>query len=514
MTSLNYKPPGEVSKAFMRSDAIFRGIRGPVGSGKSVCCSVEIMRRAAQQEPGKNGKRRSRWAVVRNTNPQLRTTTIKTWLDWFPEGEWGKFQWSVPYTHNIRAGEIELEVIFLALDRPEDVKKLLSLELTGVWVNEAREVPKSIIDACTMRVGRFPSMKDGGPTWYGVICDTNAPEEDHWWPIMAGEAPLPDHISQEESLMLIKPDDWEFFTQPAGMIEQKDGEGNLTGYELNREAENIENLTPEYYPNIIKGKGRSWINVYVMNRLGVLQDGKAVWPMFREEVHLANAPLLPNPEAPIYVGIDFGLTPAAVFGQKMFGTWNILGEVVAENMGAVKFSEVLKHEIMTRFPEHELDEFKMYGDPAGDFRAQTDESTPFQILRANGLYVIAAPTNDPIIRVEAVSSTLERMVDGKPGFRLDPSAMVLRKAFQGGYSYKRLNVSGAERYSDKPDKNRFSHVADALQYMMVGAGEGRQVLGHGKGGTRPVVAKQNHNVFDRMAGRRKNRKRPSWNVFA
>ena len=130
--------------------------------------------------------------------PSLRTTTIKTWLDWFPEDQWGKFMWSVPYTHFIKQGDLELEVLFLALDRPEDVKKLLSLELTGIWINEAREVPKSIIDACTMRVGRFPSMRDGGPSWSGVIADTNAPEEDHWWPIMSGEVPIPDHIPENK----------------------------------------------------------------------------------------------------------------------------------------------------------------------------------------------------------------------------------------------------------------------------------------------------------------------------
>ena len=55
------------------------------------------------------------------------------------------------------------------------------MELTGVWINEAREIPKSIIDACTMRVGRYPSMREGGASWSGVIADTNAPEEDHWW---------------------------------------------------------------------------------------------------------------------------------------------------------------------------------------------------------------------------------------------------------------------------------------------------------------------------------------------
>ena len=94
--------------------------------------------------------------LLRNTNPQLKTTTIKTWLDWFPETTFGNFAYSVPFTHKIHFHDVELEVIFLALDRPEDVKKLLSLELTGVWINEAREIPKSIVDACTMRVGRFP----------------------------------------------------------------------------------------------------------------------------------------------------------------------------------------------------------------------------------------------------------------------------------------------------------------------------------------------------------------------
>ena len=128
MGSLNYKPDGQVLKNFLKDNDFFRGLRGPVGSGKSVACCIEIIRRALIQKPSEDGKRKSRWAIIRNTNPQLKTTTIKTWLDWFPEEEWGTFKWSVPYTHKISKGDIELEVIFLALDRPEDVKKLLSLE--------------------------------------------------------------------------------------------------------------------------------------------------------------------------------------------------------------------------------------------------------------------------------------------------------------------------------------------------------------------------------------------------
>ena len=122
--NFNYKPEGDTLKKFMKSDDFFRGLRGPVGSGKSVSCCIEIFRRALLQQKNAEGKRKSRWAVIRNTNPQLKTTTIKTWLDWFPEDTWGNFAWSVPYTHRINKGDIELEVIFLALDRPEDVKKL------------------------------------------------------------------------------------------------------------------------------------------------------------------------------------------------------------------------------------------------------------------------------------------------------------------------------------------------------------------------------------------------------
>ena len=242
--NFQYKPEGDTLKNFMKSNDFFRGLRGPVGSGKSVSCCIEIFRRAILQEKNKEGIRKSRWAVIRNTNPQLRTTTIKTWLDWFPEDKWGDFAWSVPYTHNIRKGDLEIEILFLALDRPEDVKKLLSLELTGVWVNEAREIPKSIIDACTMRVGRYPSMRDGGASWYGVIADTNAPEEDHWWPIMAGDVPVPDHLSRDEVLMLVKPDNWSFYSQPSAMKILTDDKGELTGYEYNTLAENQKNLTP------------------------------------------------------------------------------------------------------------------------------------------------------------------------------------------------------------------------------------------------------------------------------
>ncbi len=466
----------------MKDDSFFRGIRGPVGSGKSVGCCVEVFRRALEQKPNEDGVRKSRWAVIRNTNPQLRTTTIKTWLDWFPESDWGNFHWSVPYTHHIKRNDLDLEVIFLALDRPEDVKKLLSLELTGIWINEAREIPKSIVDACTMRVGRYPSMREGGASWSGVICDTNAPEEDHWWAIMAGEVPIPDHIPREQAAM----------------------RKEITSYSLNTKAENKKNILESYYPNLIQGKTKNWIDVYVMNRLGLIQEGKPVYPDFVSETHIADEEIPIAVGIPLYVGIDFGLTPSAVFGQKVRGRWLIQAEIVAVDMGVVRFAELLRQEIATRF--NGLDVY-IYGDPAGDFRAQTDESTPFQILRGAGLKAVPAPSNSVDLRLESVASQLTKMSEGLPAFLIDRRCPTLIKGFQGGYCYRRMQVSG-ERYDDKPDKNMYSHIHDALQYMMLGAGEGRTLIA----GQKPVKAFNARKGFDIFRRSPINRKGGSfWN---
>jgi hypothetical protein len=438
---MKYAPAGRILERFRASNAFVRGIRGPIGSGKSTACVVEILRRAHLQKPGPDGKRRSRWAVIRNTYPELKTTTIKTWHAWVPP-EWGQWQAEGPPTHRVQEGDLDIEVMFLALDRPDDIRKLLSLELTGAWVNEAREVPKAVLDGLTGRVGRYPSTLQGGPSWFGVMLDTNPPDSDHWWYKLAEET---------------KPNGFEFFAQPAG-----DSKG----------AENLANLPPGYYERAKAGKDEDWIRVYVRGDYGFVRDGKPVWPDYRDNVHCAE--IAPIPGLPIRVGIDFGLTPAAVFSQRsMTGQWRVLGELVAEDMGAKRFGEMLAAELRSRYGAHEVD---AVGDPAGDNRAQTDETTPFQILRSEGVQARPAPTNDPVIRVEAVSSALRRLIDGAPGFIVSPSCRVLRKAMSGGYCYRRIQLSGAERFMDKPDKNQFSHVADALQYALLGGGEGRALV--------------------------------------
>jgi hypothetical protein len=68
------------------SRTILEHYGGEVGPGQTVCCWVEVFRRSLEQAKAPGGRRKSRWAIVRNTSPQLRTTTIKTWLEWLRDG--------------------------------------------------------------------------------------------------------------------------------------------------------------------------------------------------------------------------------------------------------------------------------------------------------------------------------------------------------------------------------------------------------------------------------------------
>ncbi len=124
---------------------------------------------------------------------------------------------------------VEMEVLFMSLDRPADVKKLKSLDLTGVWLNEASELAKAVLDMATGRVGRFPSKVQGGATWSGVILDTNSPDDDHWYYELA-EKPTSEELAQRDDLVrqlvemgLMRPGQllYEWFAQPGALIKQR-----------------------------------------------------------------------------------------------------------------------------------------------------------------------------------------------------------------------------------------------------------------------------------------------------
>ncbi|WP_186269837.1 TerL [Burkholderia gladioli] len=450
-----YAPQGEKLEEYILSRAPRTIIRGPLGSGKTNASCWKGFRAMCEQEPDAHGVRRSRGIAVRNTYPDLLSTTVKDWLDMFDD--LGRYVGGgmEPPTHYLEfeledGTTVEAEVLFIAFDRPEHVKKARGLQATWVWLNEVKELAKPVVDMLDLRVGRYP--KDVPPTWYGMFGDTNSPDSDHWLYELAEEQ---------------KPEGWHFITQPGGVI--RDGDR----WVVNPHAENLHNLPPGYYERGLQGKKYDWIKVNLANEYGFVVDGKPVHPDYADSFHCKPFELIRG--APIGIGMDFGLTPAAVFAQrKPMGGWWIRSELVATSMGAKKFAEEIKRHVATLYPGFELQAIS--GDPAGDQRSQADdEDTPFKILRAAGLEAKPAPTNDTALRYGAVDEALTRMIDGEPGLVIHPDCRQLRKALSGGYCFRRMAVT-SERYADKAEKNMYSHVAEALQYLLVGAGEHRHLV--------------------------------------
>lgn len=465
-----YTPPGPVAEEFHMDSRFVRGLLGPIGSGKSSSCCFEIVRRALEQTPDKWGRRRSRWVVIRNTYPELKNTTIKTWLEWFEHG--GKMKWDTPPTFTMKIPDIgdktilDLEVIFMALDRPEEVGKLKSFELTGGWINEAVEVPEEIFTVLTGRVSRFPPKRDFDglkiqgqtfdakdkeappPYWTGVIMDTNPPDDDHWWY----------RLAEEE-----KPKEYGFYRQPGGLYyDQK-----IKEYKNNPRAENVQNIPGgyEYYQRQRTGKTEDYIKVFLCAEYGSTMAGKPVYPEWNDKTHLAHEPIKPIQGRPIVLAFDFGLTPACVAGQMdAKGRMLVLKEWCGFDGGIRQFfSEVVLPDINLLWKGFR---FESVGDPAGRARAQTDERSCMEELASLGMACEPALTNDFLPRRDSVAFFLTRMSGGGPGFLLDPSCSTLRKGFNGGYRYDRLQISGSSaRYKDRPVKDKFSHPHDALQYL-------------------------------------------------
>jgi len=415
-----------------------------------------------EQKPNRHGVRKTRWYAIRNTYPDLLSTTVKDWLELF--GELGRYKGGgiEPPSHSLRfrlpdKTIVQAELIFLALDRPLSIKKLRGAQVTGFWLNEAKELDKAIVDMADFRHGRYPSAMEGGPSWHGMIGDTNAPDDDSWYYEMAEE---------------VKPEGWTFLVQPGGLMREMrplpEGREEWTGkWVPNPLAENLSNLPDGYYTVGQEGKSEDWIAVNLANEFGSVHDGKPVYKgQWIDNLHVS-PDLMFIPDHPIEIGLDFGLTPSAVIGQMTpRGRVQVLQELFGEGMGINQFvTNVLRPTLLAKYKH--ASEVTYIGDPAGNKRAETNEVTVFKELRTLGIEAYAANTNDPTIRWEAVKWYLEQLRDGKPAFLLDPSCKMLRKGFNGGYRLRRLQVSGETRFTTKADKNKFSHPHDALQYLMM-----------------------------------------------
>lgn len=430
-TAVNYTPLPTL-RLFHESSARNRCIVGPVGSGKTSACCVEIGYYLPMFFHEHWGIKKTRWAIIRNTYKELNDSTLKSIQDtWFPWGthrvQKSNFEFSYP-------NGIQVEFWLRACDRPDQVKMFKSMELTGAWFEESIEIDEQIKAMVKNRIGRFPPRS---PAKFSIE-STNPPDIEH--PLFSNYkwiVPPPDFMPQRPPL-----EDYEGFWQPP--------------------YENVANLPPGYYEDLRKEyrDSQEWIDMYIEGKPGAIAKGRLVYYDFSKRKHVSTGPIKWQ-EGRLYRGWDnTGNQPACVVVQiSGRDKAQVLKEFVTDRMGIVDFTQWVQVECNMLYPGCE---FIDYGDPAGESK----QSNPIgglisnaDMMRAEGVIVVPSEQNFDA-RVESV----QKQIRIENGLEIDPSCVRLINGFLAGYHFEQIGGTGI--YKDYPSKNKYSHVHDALQYVM------------------------------------------------
>lgn len=431
---------GPVAKEFHKDrSSRVKALLGPFATGKSTSAAFDLIEVASQMvRPNQNGIKRSRFAVIRNTYPELRDTTIRTYLDWFPPEIFGTYNQS-DKSFIIKIEDREIEIIFKALDSPKDVRDLLSLELTGAHIDEAREIHQDVVKGLLGRVGRFPSKKDTDGkdpfvTPPQVVLTTNYPSTQHWL--------YRDFIS-----------------------------GPIDGYTLYEQTqeENKHNLREGYYEDLAKDYATrpDLLKTLVQGEWGVTVAGKLVYPEFNRNLHVSKDPLIPHHPVEVVRGWDnTGLSPAIVLTYLTpTGQWRVFKEFTWEDTGIDHATEEMI--VWCNMNLHEKCKFRDIGDPAGSVGRDSIKKTPAMYIREKAkeygrTIAIEKGIQTFKVRRESVGERLNKLINGGPAVLIDRSCDMIIEGFAGGYAFPEIGNSGV--YRTDPAKNEYSHIHDAVQY--------------------------------------------------
>ena len=447
----------------MKSDSFGRLIAGPVGSGKTTACILELLRRACQQDIGPDGFRHTRFAITRQTLSQLMMTVKKDIDDWLRDG--AEFKVSEK-TFYVSIGDVRSEWVLIPLETPEDQQRLLSMQLTGAWMSECIEQDVNLVAPLAARTGRYPNNDIVGLcTHKFLIADTNMPTEGSPW----------------HTFMESPPASWQIFRQPSGLCVQAE---NLDWLNQTPETRALPVGSPvrlaqgrKYYELAAENTNPDWVRRYVHAEYGNDPSGTAVFrATFKRSFHVQpSIEVLPG--RLLVVGQDFGRDPCSIITQlDARGRLLVLEEVMAEDCGLeLHIQNALRPALYSE--RYSGCAVIIVGDPAGNAKDSIYETNSFDILHENGFAAIPAPTNEIGKRLAAVDRFLLEHRQGEPALVFDEEhCPMLVRAMDGGYRYAKTRQGVRKPTPDKTN-GPWSHIADALQYACLGnSGEMRGKL--------------------------------------
>lgn len=447
-------------------------IMSAVGQGKTVACIQEMLLRSLEQEPNPQGVRRTKWAVVRSSYGQLKTTSIASFQEWVPPK-----LCQVIFDSPIRAHIdkyplhdgtfLDVHFLFMSLDSPDALANLLGTELTGAWINELPEIRNSsIVTDVYKRTGRYPPASDGAAiTWSGIISDYNPPPRGSWLHDATETSPVPG---------------WTLYRIPAPVLAvfDEDDPDNVDKVKFlpNPDAENVQHQQKgiDYWIDMAQMSKNNWEDVrrFVLGDYPNGVGGRAIFPLFSHSAHTVKGGLQPYRGSVLFIGLDTGLTPAAAFIQFIEGTVQQTDEIVTRDASLVEMiEEDLMPLIRTRYIGYKI---VIVGDPTGSGRSQYDKMTPYRLFSKYGMkYVVPNGGNDFKQKRDATNKFLKR----RNGYIVDEErCKTTVTAWLGGYQWDDPR-GGTDNMKPKKrgEEGFYSHIMDAITGVFLYLEQGADV---------------------------------------
>lgn len=406
--------PNETQRRFHASPKRFKGLKGSKGSGKTRAL-IEEAWMLAYDHPGNCG------VVCRKDYPALTRTTMAYFLEWMPpvlKLDFNQVQRKV--TIQSKDPARPSTVYFVQEKEPQEFE---SLELGFFAIDEADECPEDTFKTLQSRL-RLKNVPH-----YGLLA-FNPPHRRHWLHRF-----FVDDVKRSNEL-----------SKERGLFE-------------NNTFENESNLPPGYIDQLKRIYSGDELSRYLYGEWGSMSSERAIYPDFRETLHVSHGHISSVPGIPIIRAWDFGMMAGACMGQIVDGRLNVLSCLSANNQGAEQFAP----QVFSHCQIYPGSRFIDLSDPTfiGN-RSQVDARSVKGIFKEKWNIQMLDGAINWQDRIGAVQYFMSQIHQGKACLQIDPRCDQLIAGFEGGYVYAE---NATERNASSVEDNEFTALQDCLQHM-------------------------------------------------
>lgn len=508
-----YYPPSPTIAKFLAAPPGVHILSGPLGSSKTIATffrniAVTLHPVWGLGKSKRDGWRRASILVLRRTEGEVIDGEEKSFHEWFKKIETGdhKNWFEGKRSHIIRINDLKTEIEFKFEGTGEDIKdfsnRMRSRGFSGANIGECDWASPDIFSAILPRIGRYPSIENGGGTGIDMVGATNAYPINHFfYDIFDKNGEVVEKLDNNGAALIkgfARGGDKKIFTE-----DYDDGEERLNfdywlwrqppavfdDGKINPNADNLKNLPKNYYARILRdlelkaagsqAKFKILRDKFLRNKPTAVMSSEQIYQNFDNDKHVVSNFQL-RPDAPIVIGYDGGGWGVAFVFLSIdaSGNWVAFHEYLPKEKKSIgaNIDELLKQINKLRTMGINNSNIIIGADPSAfntspalhDGSAQKRAiSEVTYIKKMTGITAIkkgAPDANRVEPRISGVEAALAiDHTTGRPFLQVHESCKDLIAGFMGGYSFQPTRTGNEPT---NPRKNDYSHIHDALQYAI------------------------------------------------